>query len=69
MGAFLRAFRDKINKNGQFLGGRLGFRGQHFDLKKIQRLYQTQNLLQIMILLSNMTQFNQMTQHGVEPQK
>ena len=30
MGAFLRAFRDKINKNGQFLGDRLGFRGQNF---------------------------------------
>ena len=30
MGAFLRAFRDKINKNGQYLGGRMGFRGEIF---------------------------------------
>ena len=30
MGAFLRAFREKINKNGQFLGGGLKFRGQAF---------------------------------------
>ena len=29
MWAFLRAFRDKINKNGQLLGGRLEFRGQN----------------------------------------
>ena len=35
MGAFLRAFRDKINKNGQYLGGRLGFKGQNFAPQKI----------------------------------
>ena len=35
MGAFLRAFRDKINKNCQFLGGRLEFRGQNFAPQKI----------------------------------
>ena len=34
MGAFLRAFRDKINKHGQFLGGRLEFRGQIFAPQK-----------------------------------
>ena len=28
MGAFLRAFWDKVNKNGQYLGGRFGFRGE-----------------------------------------
>ena len=30
MGAFLQAFRDKMNKNDQFLGGRLEFKGKNF---------------------------------------
>ena len=37
MGAFLRAFRGKINKIGQFLGDRFENKGKNV-LQKIQRL-------------------------------
>ena len=35
MGAFLRAFRDKVNKDCQYLGGRLGFKGKIFAPQKV----------------------------------
>ena len=63
MGAFLRDFWGKMDKNSQDLGWEIVKKGQLFVTPpKFSTLFQTQNLTQIIILLSNMPQFNHMAE-------